>query len=215
VLRFPIKVALMGTMLMAAITPPAITHAFAHGGGKPSFAGYGSDVVGALLGLKPRPGFDRDAFLGFSAEPASHVRRHASHERDSHRSHKAQPINAALKPHEAQRKTLLDQVPDPRPRENDISKVGAAPADPALDQFQAAPASIMEREAEETVAMEPIIRSADAAQNVPPPGIEPKGRIITGSLEALSAVMVMLVAALGLRRSRVIRSSTKDWSTLT
>lgn len=218
-LRYPIKSALMGTMLMASITPPVITHAFAHGGGKPSFAGDGSDVVGALLGLKPRSGFDMDAFLGFAPQPGSHVRRHASHARDSHRFHKALPINAALKPHEVQRKSSLDQVPDPRPQVNDVlPPLGAAPLDRAPDQVpdqvQAAPASIIEREAGQTVGMAPAVRSAAAAQNAPPSIIESKSTPITRAFEALPVVMAMVVAAFGLG-SRITRSSRKAWPTLT
>jgi hypothetical protein len=66
--RFVIKLALIGTLLTAPITPPVITYAFAHGGSEPWFAG--GDIVGALLGLAPQPG--------------SHGRRQASHERNFH-----------------------------------------------------------------------------------------------------------------------------------
>jgi hypothetical protein len=221
VLRFVIKLALIGTLLTASTTPPVTTYAFAHGGGKPWFAG-GRFDIGALLGLRPQPGW--------------HVRRHASNERNFRRSHKAQRINASLKPHEAQRKTLFDQVPDPRPRGNDVSTAGAPPADRAPDQVQAAPApasepnprpgendvpiaggpppdrvpdavqaapapaSIIDREAGQTVGMAPVIRLADVARNTPSPAIESKGTPITRSLEALSMVMVMVVAALGLMK---------------
>jgi hypothetical protein len=176
VLRFVIKLALIGTLLMAPITPPVITYAFAHGSAEPWFAG--GDIVGALLGLAPQPG----------------SRRQASHERNFHRSHKAQQINASLKPHEAKRKTLADQVPDRRPQENDVSMAGAPPADRTPDQVQTAPAYLIEREAERTVGMAPVIRSADAVRNTPPPIIESKGTPITRSLDALSVVMVVVVA---------------------
>jgi hypothetical protein len=188
--RFMIKLALVGTLLTAPITPPVITYAFAHGGSEPWFAG--GDIVGALLGLAPQPG--------------SHVRRQASHERNFHPSHKAQRINPSLKPHEAQRKTLLDQVADTHPREDDVSKGGASPADRAPDQVQAAPTSITERETEQTVGMAPVIRPTDAAQNAPPPIIESKGMPITRS--ALSVVMVVVVA-LGLVKLLLRRTYIK------
>jgi hypothetical protein len=191
--RFVIKLALIGTLLTAPITPPVITYAFAHGGSEPWFAG--GDIVGALLGLAPQPG--------------SHGRRQASHERNFHRSHKAQRINASLKPHEAQRKTLLDQVADTHTREDDVSKGSAPSADRAPDQVQAAPASVTERETEQTVGMAPVIRPTDAAQNAPPPIIESKGMPITRSLEALSVVMVVVVA-LGLVKLLLRRTYVKQ-----
>jgi hypothetical protein len=180
VLGLVIKFALMGTLLAAPITPAAITCAFAHAGAEPFFAG--GDIVGALLGLAPQPG--------------SHVRRQAAHEHNFHRSHKAQRTTASLKPHESQRKTLFDQA-DPRPRGNDVSTAGSPSADRAPDQIQAAPASIIEREAGQTVGMESVIRLANAAQNTLPPVVESKGTEIARSLEALSVVMMMVVAALG------------------
>jgi hypothetical protein len=221
VLRLVIKLVLMGTLLAAPITPPLITYAFAHGGGKPWFAGGRFDIVGALLGFAPPRGW--------------HVRRQAAQDRSFHQSHKAQRITASLKPHVAQRKTLFDQSPDPRPRGNDVSTAGAPPADRAPDQVQAAPApasepnprprgndvpiaggppdrvpdavqaapapaSIIEREAGQTVGMESVIRLADAAQNTLPPVIESNGTPIARSLETLSVVMVMVVAALGLMK---------------
>jgi hypothetical protein len=207
VLRFPIKFALMGTMLMASITPPVITHAFAQGG-------YGPDVVGALLGLKPRPGSDIDAFLGLA--PQRHVRRQASHDRHFYESNKAQRINAALKPHEAQQKTSLDQVPDHITRSNDVPTAGAPPA----DRGPAAPASIIEPEARQTVGMAPVIRLPEAPQSTPSPIVESKDTLIRRSFEALSLLIVMAGAALGLTKllasgSRIIRSWTRAWSTLT
>jgi hypothetical protein len=67
------------------------------------------------------------------------------------------------------------------------------------DQVQAAPASVIEREVGQTVGMAPVIRLAEAAQNTPPPIVENKGTPITRSLEALTLVIVMVVAALGLK----------------
>jgi len=66
------------------------------------------------------------------------------------------------------------------------------------DQVQAAPASIIEREVGQTVGMAPVIRLAEAAQNTPRPSSN-KGTPITRSLEALTLVIVMVVAALGLK----------------
>ncbi len=201
-LRFLMKFALAGTMLMASITPPVITHAFARGGGNLWFAGEGFDIVGALLGLAPQPGW--------------HVRSQASHERNFRRSHKAQRINASLKPREAPpRKTLLDQEPNPGPRANEIPTAGApaadraAAADRAPDEVQTAPAYVVEREAGPTVGMAPVIGPADAAQNTPPPPvIESKGTWITRSLGALSVVMLVIVA-LGLIKFRLRRTYAK------
>jgi hypothetical protein len=227
VLGLVIKFALMGTLLAAPITPSVITCAFARGGAEPWFAG--GDIVGALLGLAP--------------PPSSHVRRQATRERNFHPSHKAQQITASLKPHEAQQKTLLDQA-DPRPRGNDVPTAAAPSADRVADAVQAAPApasiiereagqtvgmksnqapnprpggndvpiaggpppdrvpdavqaapvpeSNIEREAEQTVGMESVIR--DAALNTLPPVIESKGTPLTRSLDALSVVMVVVVA---------------------
>jgi hypothetical protein len=127
----------------------------------------------------------------------------------STRSHKAQRINASLKPHEAQRKTLLDQVADTHTREDDVSKGTAPSAHRAPDQVQAAPASVTERETEQTVGMAPVIRPTDAAQNAPPPIIESKGMPITRSLEALSVVMVVVVA-LGLVKLLLRRTYVKQ-----
>ena len=209
-LRFPVRFALMGTMLMASIAPPAVTLAFAHGGDGP-------DIVGALLGLKPRPGSDIDAFLGLA--PQRHVRRQASRDRHFHESNKAQRINAALKPHEAQRKTSPDQVPDHITRSNDVPTTGVSPADRAPDEVQAAPASIIKPEVGQTVGMAPVVRLPEAPQRTPSPIVESKGTL-KRSFEALLLLIVMAGAALGLTKllaygSRTIRSWTMPWSTLT
>jgi hypothetical protein len=137
------------------------------------------------------------------------VRKQATHERDFHPSHKAQAINAVLKPHEALRKMLLDQEADPRPRGNDVPTVGAPPPDRAPDEVQVVPASIIEHEAGQTIGMESIIGPADAAQTTALPGIERKGRLTTGSLEVPSLVMVMVVAALGVIKFLLRRSYAK------
>jgi hypothetical protein len=118
--------------------------------------------------------------------------------RDFQRSHKAQRINASLKPHEALRKTLLDQEPDPRPQGNDVARAVGQAVDRTPDEVQAAPPSITEREAGQTVGMASVDRAADAAQNTPLPVIKGKGTAIARSLDPLSVVMVMVVLALGL-----------------
>jgi hypothetical protein len=71
----------------------------------------------------------------------------------------------------------------------------APPADRAPDDVQAAPAAyITARATGQTVGMAPVIRSADAAQNTPPPVIEGKGTPIIRSLDALWLVMVVVIA---------------------
>jgi flagellar biosynthesis/type III secretory pathway M-ring protein FliF/YscJ len=117
--------------------------------------------------------------------------------RDFQRSHKAERINASLKPHEALPKTLLDQEPDPRPQGNDVPPAGGQ-AVRAPDEVQAGQPFITEREAGPTVGMASVNRAADDAQNTPPLIIERKGTAISRSLVPLSVVMVMVVMALGL-----------------
>ena len=128
-LRLVIKVALMGTLLMAAITPPVITYAGGGAGGAGGGMGGGAGGVGGDAGGGgyavgyPFAGthggfgggsFGSGAFVRFdqrAPQPGWHVRRHATHLRDVQRSHNDQRIKASLKPHEALRKTL--QKPDP------------------------------------------------------------------------------------------------------
>src|SRR6516165_1663783 len=162
----------MGTLLMAAITPPVVTHAFANGGG-----GGGGGAAGGGPGGGPGAGINGDpggrgyavgypyagtygwsyqnrfgtrvfrirrnhnpwfgggfgggwfggawfgnAFGGVhrrAHQPGWLVRRHATHQRDVHPSHKDQRIRASLKPHEAPQKTL--QKPDPASGGNDAT----------------------------------------------------------------------------------------------
>jgi hypothetical protein len=142
--------------------------------------------------------------------------------RDFQRSHKAQRINASLKPHEPLRKTLLeqepnprpqgnhvatdealpktllDQEPDPRPQGNDVATEGGQAVDRAPDEVQAAPPYITDREAGQTVGIASVNRAAAAAQTTSPPIIEGTSTVLTRWLDALSVVMVMVVAALGL-----------------
>ena len=133
------------------------------------------------------------------------MRRHATHQRDVHPSHKDQRIRASLKPHEAPQKTL--QKPDPASRGNDAT-AGMLSADRAAAEVQAAPPNIIEREpgqtvgmpsanraaaevqaAPQTVGMPSADRSADEAQAASPV-IERKGKALLG--------IVMVVVGLGL-----------------
>jgi hypothetical protein len=98
---------------------------------------------------------------------------------------------------EALLKTLLDQEPEPRPVRDVATSAGQAVAG-APDEVQAAPPNIPEREARQTLGIASIIRAADAAHNTLPPISERKDTAITMSLDALSVVMVIVVAALGL-----------------
>jgi hypothetical protein len=114
------------------------------------------------------------------------------------RPHRAERINAALKPYEALPKTLFDREPDPRPQGNDVPMAGGQVVDRAPDQVQAVPAYITEREAGQTVGMASVNRAADTAQNTPPFIIESMATATFRSPDALSVVPVMVVVTLGL-----------------
>ncbi len=151
-----------------------------------------------------------DSFRHRARQSGWHVRRHASHERDFHGSHKAQRVNVSLKPNDALRKVLLDQQAEPLPQVNDVPSAGEPPVDRAQDEIQAAPAQIIQHEAGQTIGMASVIRAADAAQNTPPPLIERKGTPVIGSLDGPSAMMLMVVvAALGLAKFLLRRRYAK------
>src|SRR5262249_49566858 len=102
-------------------------------------------------------------------QPGWLVRRHATHQRDVHPSHKDQRIRASLKPHEAPQKTL--QKPDPASGGNDAT-AGMPPGGRAAAEVQAAPPNIIEREAGQTVGMPSAGRAAAEVQAAPPNIIE-------------------------------------------
>jgi hypothetical protein len=137
------------------------------------------------------------------------VRSQASRERDFRQPHKAQPINADFRPHEAL-KTLLGPETDPRPQGNDVPTSAGPAVDRVPNEIQAAPASVVERESGQTVGM--VIRAADAAQNTLPAGSERKVTPTARSFDNLSVAMVitlMLAAALGALKFLLRRTYAK------
>ena len=130
---------------------------------------FGGGFGGGWFGGGP---FGSGAFVRFhqrAPQPGWHVRRHATHQRDVHPSHKDQRIRASLKPHEAPQKTL--QKPDPASRGNDAT-AGMPPVGRPAAEVQAAPPNIIEREAGQTVGMPPVGRPAAEVQAAPPNIIE-------------------------------------------
>jgi hypothetical protein len=170
----------------------------------PWFGGFGGSWFGG-------GSFGSGAFAGW------HERRHATHLRDFHQSHKDQRIKASLKPHEALRKTL--QKPEPAFGGND-ARAGIPSEDRSADEVQAASPNNIERKGGLTVGTPAADRAPDEAQAAPPNNIERKGGLTVGTPAAdrlvaevqaasrvierkgipvtLTIVIVMVVVGLGL-----------------
>lgn len=126
----------------------------------------------------------------------------------AHKIDEAQRRNDLRKPHELMRKMLPDPEPvqslaapaslQPGPGAHDDATATGSLVDRAPDDVQAAPASVIERKAGQTIGMAPRDPPTDAGQLNPPLIAEHKDAPTTRSLITLSVVTLMAIAALGL-----------------
>jgi hypothetical protein len=106
---------------------------------------------------------------------------------------------------------VVDRTPDAAQEPDDIATASGHASDRAPDEVQAAPPSMREEAADQTVGMAPISLAADAAQTPSQFVIEHQGMPMAGRLDALwiAIVMMMVVWALGIIRSLSRRTYPK------
>jgi len=84
--------------------------------------------------------------------------------------------------------------------------IGAAPVDALADVVQVTSPLVIERKGEQTIGTAPLdVSAADVVQVIPPRIIEYNDPPITGSLDGLSLLMMMVLVALGLITSLPFR----------